>query len=223
MNIDIIIYAVLAVIILSRLWGAFGTRNDEDRQRPNPFARPEVKPDTPSPDEAFLGKPKIDGEQPPMLRALRAAPDSLAGGLEQIRSLDLSFSEKQFLQGARSAFAMVIDDFFKGDLSNSTRLLGPAVRAQFTAAIEARRKDGHGIEHKLGRLKDVETAAVRLEDTQAFITVRYVSEQTNITRDASGTIISGEVGKLEEITELWTYTRDMTSPDPNWTLIETKS
>jgi predicted lipid-binding transport protein (Tim44 family) len=225
---DTIIYAVVAIIVFSRLWATFGRRNEEDGDRPNPFIKP---PDATSNEsekilkdiKSQIGTADKTGDLPPMLRPLRAAPDSLAGGLEQIKTLDPSFDEKQFLQGARAAFSMVIEGFFKGDLTGCEKILSAAVRAHFQNAIELRRSAGQTVDHKLERLKDVETSAARVEVKRAFITVRYVSEQMNALSDSTGTVISGEKGKLEEITDLWTFARDTSSSDPNWLLVETHS
>jgi predicted lipid-binding transport protein (Tim44 family) len=50
-----------------------------------------------------------------------------------------------------------------------------------------------------------------------------VSDQENILRDASGKILSGEEGKIEEISDLWTFSRDTKAAAPEWQLIETRS
>ncbi len=222
MDTDTIIYAVIAVVVLSRLWSVLGRRNEEDGERPNPFAAPEQS-SAPARDDESPSSAAKPSELPPLLRPLRAAPDSLAGGLERIKELDSTFNEKQFLQGARAAFTMVVEDFFKGDLTDSEKILSPQVRKSFQDAIEARRQAGQVITHKLENLKEVECAAARTNDKKAIITVRFISEQTNIVHDAQGALISGEEGKIEEIIDLWTFARDTTSPDPNWSLIETKA
>jgi predicted lipid-binding transport protein (Tim44 family) len=66
------------------------------------------------------------------------------------------------------------------------------------------------------RIDDVETVG-----SVARVTVRYVSEQTNVLRDADGQPIDGAPNQVETIIDLWTFERDMANSDPNWHLIET--
>jgi predicted lipid-binding transport protein (Tim44 family) len=220
MDFDIIIYAIIAILILARLWSLLGQRNSEDRTRPNPFAAPPpVSPDATGAKNAA----NQAAETPSLMRPLLAAPASLAGGLAQIKAADPAFDEKQFLQGARAAFAMILADFAKGDLSDSARLLGPAVLPQFRKAIEERRQAGRTMEHKLSAIREAECVAARVDNNQASVTVRFVSQQETTLRDAAGQIVGGSGGKVEEITDFWTFTRDAKSPDPNWILSETRS
>jgi len=221
MSLDIILYAIIAVVLLVRLWSVFGRRNDDEQQRPNPFVMPapptdDAKPALPS---GMPGAPEI----PLLLQPFHAAPASLAGGLEQIKALDPVFDEKTFLQGARTAFTMIVEDFAKGDMNRISRLLGPNVLPHFQNAIEARRKASQTMESKINRIRDAETTAAHVEDSRAIITVRFVSEQENVLRDAGGKVIGGEAGRVEEITDFWTFARDAKSNDPNWILVETRS
>ncbi|MDP9127683.1 MAG: Tim44/TimA family putative adaptor protein [Pseudomonadota bacterium] len=222
MDIDIIMYAVVAVVLLARLWSVLGRRQDDERQRPNPFV-------VPAPGQKEENKAALPASAPRAVeplappRPLGAAPASLAGGLEQIKALDPSFDEKTFLQGARTAFGMIVGDFAKGDTERLGRLVGPAVLSRFQKAIEARRQAGETMENRVGKIREAETAVARVEESRALITVRFVSEQQNILRNARGEVIGGHPGTDEEIIDLWTFARDTKSGDPNWILIETRS
>lgn len=219
MSFDIVLYIVVTIVLLARLWSLFGRRNDEDQERQNPFgsSRPE--------EEEMLqpaGRPASTAELPQLLKPFVAAPASLIGGLEQVKAIDPTFDEKQFLQGAKQAFTMIVGDFAKGEMGNITRLLGPKVLPHFEKAVEARRAAGHVMENKITSVSDVETVAARTEGTQAFITVRFISSQENVLRDAGGKIVGGAEG-VEEITDVWVFSRDMRNFDPNWVVVETKS
>ena len=217
MDFEVIIYAVIALIIFARLWSVLGQRNGEDRERPNPFAaRPPVT------DSALAANP-APTDTPLLPKPAQHAPDSLAGGLAQIKTAYPAFDEKQFLQGARAAFTMILNDFAKGDLAESSRLLGPTVLPHFREAIEARRLAAQTMEHKLINIREAECAAAKLENSQALVTVRFISTQECIVRDQSGKIIEGNEGQVEEITDLWTFARDTKASDPNWLLVETRS
>lgn len=219
MSLDVLLYIVVTVVLLARLWSLFGRRNDEDQERPNPFSS------TRADEEEMLqpaGRQAAAGEVPQLLKPLLAAPASLAGGLEQVKVLDPSFDEKQFLQGAKQAFSMIVGDFANGEMGRIARLLGPKVLPHFEKSIEARRAAGHVMENKIINFRDVETVAARTEGNQAFITVRFVTTQENILRDAGGRVVGGAEG-AEEITDVWVFARDMSNFDPNWLVVETKS
>ncbi|MDX2028787.1 MAG: Tim44/TimA family putative adaptor protein [Alphaproteobacteria bacterium] len=219
MSLDIILYAVVAVALLVRLWFVLGRRNDDEQQRPNPFVKP-----APNPAEEEIAGLNLEREKPPLLfKPLQVAPGSLAGGLEQIKALDASFDEKAFLRKAREHFQAVVESFAKGDLSTVEKILGPNVLPRFREAIEARQKAGQTMESRIVRIKDVETVTAKTEDNQAILTVRFVTEQENTLRDAQGKIIGGAAGNIEEITDLWTFARDTKSIGPDWILIQTHS
>ena len=221
---DIIIYGLIAVVLLARLWAVFGRRNDEDRQRPNPFVAP--APD-PKDDEGVIVRPRAtpteDTAQASAFAPLLVAPMSLAGTLERLRRLDPTFDEKQFLQNVRTTFTAIVSAFAKGDLSPVEHRLGPAVLPEFQTALTARQKAGETLENKITRIREAEVTSASVDDARAVITVRIVSEQENILRDAAGNIQSGAPGKPEEITDLWAFARDAKSADPDWQLAETKS
>lgn len=229
-HIDIIVYAVVAAVLLGRLWSAFGKRNDEDPQRPNPFVTPapgardeedtEVLPGRVRPGNRQKDGENRDGDlaRRPFAPVL-VAPASLAGGLEQVKQIDRSFDEKQFLQTARTIFSSVVESFAKGDLSSIASLLGPEVRPHFEQAVAARKSAGQTLQSRIARIKDAEVAVAKIENNRALITVNFVSEQENILRGADGAVISGVPGQLEEIADSWVFARDAKS---DWIVAETR-
>lgn len=222
MTLDIVIFAVIAVVLLARLWTVFGRRSDDDPQRPNPFVMPApgAQDDKKS---APVSVPPDATELPRLLQPLHAPPASLEGGLEQIKALIPAFDEKAFLKDARGLFTTIVEDFSKGDLSRSEKLLGLNVLPNFQAAIAARQKTGQSMETRIVRFRDVETVAAHVEESRALLTVRFVTEQENVLRDAGGQVVGGEVGKVEEIIDVWTFARDTKSPGSDWMLVETRS
>ena len=62
-----------------------------------------------------------------------------------------------------------------------------------------------------------------LEGSTAKVTIRFVSEQVNVTKAADGQVVDGDPNKVVIITDIWTFARDVRSGDPNWMLVETRS
>jgi predicted lipid-binding transport protein (Tim44 family) len=213
-DIDIVVYAVIAALILGRLWAVLGTRNDNDPQRPNPFMPPlnlPQKNDAPAAQQGIMSRFQ---SAPP--------PKSLAGGLAQVKAADSSFEEKQFLQESRDIFSSVVGAYAAGHLSVVTEFLSPALLEHFQRAIDARAVAGQTAQTRIARIKDTEVTAARAEDKQAFVTVRFVSDQENILRDAGGAVIGGAEGKVEEVTDTWTFAKDTQASGAKWIVVETK-
>ena len=218
---DIIIFAVVAVLLFARLWSVLGRRDGDETQRPNPFVTP---PQSPHDDEDVMVLPDRARALPsPQITAEGHALASLAGTLDQIRTIDSTFEEKKFLEGAKMAFAKIVEGFAKGDLGRMAKVLAPSVRESFQKAIDARLAAGETLESRIEKIVQADVVAAQLEGTQATLTVEFVSNQINVTRDNKGNIVSGTPHQAEEIKDVWIFTRDMKSPDPNWQLIETRS
>lgn len=216
--VDILIYAAVAAFILMRLWMVLGRRDDDEPQRPNPFAMP------PQDEEDVMVRPERARELPaPISLPTGLAPASLAGGLAQIATLDPTFNEKQFLQGAKNAFRMIVTEFAKGELTQSENVLAPSVREQFRKAIADRTMAGHVMENRILDIKDVDISAARVENTHAFLTVHFISHQINVTRDMKNGVVHGDADQAEEVDDVWVFSRDLKANDPNWQLVETKS
>jgi predicted lipid-binding transport protein (Tim44 family) len=225
MSPDIILYAIIAVILLARLWSLFGQRNDADQQRSNPFAMPAPakRDDRPAPYTAPTNAaPQLEGAVRQVLPFV-LPPTSLAGGLEQVQTIYPAFDEKQFLQNARVTFTQVVEAFAKGDLAGIEKHLGSSVLAQFKAAIDARRIAKQTLECRIVAIPEVEVTAARIDGKKAFLTTRIISEQITALRDAGGAIMGGDETQREQITDIWIFMRDASTTEANWTLIETKS
>ncbi len=225
---EIIIYAAIAAFVLARLWSVFGQRGDDEPQRPNPFAQhPGQKPEDSDGDDDVVvlsdgAKSAAASGQPPALTAGGHASSSLAGILDQIKSKDAAFDEKKFLQGAKAAFAMIVESFAKGDMPRIEKLLAPAVLKRFALAVEDRNNEGRKQQCLVASVSSADIIRARLDGNTAFVTVDFVSNQSNATFDANGKRISGDPNLIEEIRDVWTFCRDLSSSNPNWQLAETE-
>ena len=203
MDYDIIICAIIAVLVLARLWQVLGQRNGEERERGNPFSQP-FSADSPQPGQAQNAPA---APKPPVF-----APDSLAGGLAQIKEADPAFDEKQFLQNVRSAFTLVLGGYIKGDMGPCERFLTPQILAHFNQAIAARNSAGQVAEHNLLSIRDAECVTAKLDNGRATIMVRFISDQESV-----------KDGKTEEVTDMWVFARDAKNSAADWILVETRS
>jgi predicted lipid-binding transport protein (Tim44 family) len=221
--IDILIFAMIAAFLVYRLKSVLGRRHGEERQRPNPYAARPGQQGTRGerPADNIVQLPERVPPAEPVARRAEG-PLSLAESIAMVRSADPSFDEKQFLEGARMAFGMVVGAFAAGDTATLRPLLSDEVYGNFASAIEERRRRGEVLETGIEQIADADVVEADLQGRTALITVRFVSHQVNVTTAADGSVVDGDPAQAVEVVDLWTFARDIQSRDPNWMLVETR-
>jgi predicted lipid-binding transport protein (Tim44 family) len=226
---EILFLAGIAVFIAYRLYTVLGRRTGNEQPPYDPLSRRE-RVDTrrtaaPAKDDNVVALPRArEVARTPVIGGLEAkiAPGSaLAVGIEQIRQVDRNFDPDTFVGGAKLAHEMIARAFAQGDRAALKPLLSEDVYASFDAAITAREKAAQKIDFSFIGLKQTNLEEVSLRGRIAEVTVRFVSELITATRDAAGAVIDGAAGVVREVTDVWTFARDIRSSDPNWKLVST--
>lgn len=234
--IDIIFFAMVAAFLVLRLRGVLGRRDGHEKQFRNPF-KPQNKeqasehpesPDDATPDDNVV--PLTDRDDPDFDDGAKKDPapeqpeDSpLAQGLFQICSADPNFDPEEFISGARIAFEVIVGAYAAGDASALKPLLSAEVYANFSQAIRDREQAGETLEDTLVGITSAEIVEAYIEDRTISITIKFVSEQINATRDENGDVVDGNPNAVIDVTDFWTFARDAKSKDPNWNLVATSS
>ena len=146
-----------------------------------------------------------------------------ASGVAAIRAADPSFDPIGFADGARAAFTTIVEAFAKGETGRCARCSTPQTFASFEAAIRGRNERHEKAETTLIGFEASDIAAAELQGSNAQVTVRFVSEQINVVRNAEGQIADGNPNEVQKVVDLWTFRRDTKSSDPNWLLVKTES
>ena len=218
--IDILFFAMVAAFIALRLRSVLGRRTGHERRRTGGFgpARPNGAADN------VVALPERSPAQAEAEASFGGLSDAgLKSGLTQVRLADRRFDLQQFLGGARAAFEMIIEAYAAGDKNTLRPLLADDVYAGFDRAIDQREAAGQSFETQLTAVPAAEVVGAEMRGSVARITVRFKSEQINLLRDAEGKVLEGDPRTAEEVIDLWTFERNTTSPDPNWTLVETRA
>ena len=203
--IDIIIFAVIAVLLVLRLKSVLGQRTGfEQPQEKNPI---ESK----------------DGDVVPFPGKKAEAEPINGHGLDALRKVDRSFTEAAFLGGATQAFEMVLRAYAEGDLAQLKRLLGYDLLQSFSQSIQRRNASKESLSIELENIKEASILNITVADSVADITVHFHSVQTRVERDADDNIIDEGESDSQEIVDIWTFERDLTLNDPNWKLVETET
>jgi predicted lipid-binding transport protein (Tim44 family) len=153
-----------------------------------------------------------------------AEPGSaLAAGLDAIAREDKTFDAKDFLSGARSAYDMIVTAYAAGDRKQLKSLLGKEVYDGFESAIKQRELNGETVETRFVSIDGADITAAEQRGKTAQVTVRFRSQLISVTRAKDGAVIDGNPEKVTDVTDVWTFARDVSSRDPNWKLVATEA
>jgi predicted lipid-binding transport protein (Tim44 family) len=209
---EIVLFAAVAGFLLFRLRSVLGRRTGNERRPVDPFTAPKPVPVPPRP--TIVGEPTID--------AVRASTAGLTG-IAALKAADPSFDEASFLNGARGAFEIILRAFAAGNAAALEPLLNKDVFAAFSDAIRTRQAAKETLQTTLVAIKSATILDVTVEGATGLVTVKLVSDQINVTRDAAGNVVDGDPQKPVEKTDFWTFSRALRARDPNWTLVATQS
>jgi predicted lipid-binding transport protein (Tim44 family) len=225
-----IIFLALAVFIFLRLRSVLGQRTGRERPPYDPYsARDAVRP---TGNDNVVALPGRGGETTPSKPAEPAEPawkgmaeegSSVASGLDAIAREDKTFDPKHFVTGARAAYEMIVTAYAEGDRKNLKTLLSREVYEGFEAAIRERENKGETAETRFVSIDKSDVTHAELRGKTAHVTLRFVSQLVSVTRDRGGNVIEGSPEKVTDVTDVWTFARDVTSRDPNWKLVATEA
>ena len=153
-----------------------------------------------------------------------AEPGSaVAAGLDAIARDDKGFDGKHFIAGARAAYEMIVTAYAEGDRRTLKNLLSRDVYDGFEAAIREREAKGETAESRFVSIDKSDITDAELRGRTAQLTIRFVSQLVSVTRDRDGGVIEGNPEKVTDVTDVWTFARDLSSRDPNWKLVATEA
>jgi predicted lipid-binding transport protein (Tim44 family) len=214
--IDLILFGMIAAFLVLRLRSILGRRTGYERPPAQPYQPP------PGPTAAA---PVIDGHaeaQPATNRPLPDPVGPIGQTLARMRTIDPGFDPGAFLDGAEKAFRIIVSAFAAGDRSTLRSLLADDTYRAFEQAIAGREAAG---QTQVSTIHSIHSAAIEsaeLKGTTASITVRFVSDQTSLTQDKDGHPVAG-TDAVTEITDVWTFERDLSTRDPAWRLVSARS
>jgi predicted lipid-binding transport protein (Tim44 family) len=225
---EIIILAMIAAFLGLRLYSVLGRRAEHEEEpiqgrfdAPKAGAPGIPSPTTPRRDRAgdrTTPQPasrELPGAVPPGVNA------AVERGLREIAAADRRFDAFAFLDGARGAYKMVLEAFWRGDKDELGQLCDRDVYEAFVGAIEARVAAGEIVENRLIRIEEATIVSASYDAPMARVAIGFVADIAALTRDADGNVIAGSLDDAIEARDVWTFSRNVNSPDPDWLLDET--
>ncbi len=225
-----LIFIVAAVFIFLKLRNVLGTRTGHEKPPYNPFAKRE---------NMETGKPVSDGDNVVALPRRKTDTDAAEAftdlddvaavgtpfnaALRSIREKDSTFVPAKFVDGAKLAYEMIVLAFADGDRKTLKNLLAKDVNDGFAAALDEREKRGEKVQSSFVGIKSAKIVDAELKGSEANLTLRIASEIITATIGKDGAVIEGDPETVTEVTDVWTFARDLKSRDPNWKLAATEA
>ncbi|HEY8193776.1 MAG TPA: Tim44/TimA family putative adaptor protein [Hyphomicrobium sp.] len=241
-----LIALIVAVAAIIKLRSVLGHRTDEDEQRVERLktrereASQRAGAETTSADVITMPRRDRDAVPPaaPAAEALAATAEtrikaypvtdpSVTAGLLEIAKLDPTLDPEAFLTGAGRAYEMIVSAFAEGNRRALKDLLSKDVYDGFSAAIAERESREQTIDQQFVGIKKADLVEAELKSGVASLTVRFLSELISATRDKAGEVIAGDAQKIKDVTDIWTFSRDISTAkarsNPNWRLVATQA
>lgn len=229
-----ILLLAVALVVFWRLRSVLGTRTGNERPPVDPVAgRAEERQKEPSktgtvlrfPPDAETGQRQVEDDEPvpPAWTGFAESGSTLATALEQIIAKDEAFTPRIFVEGAKQAYEMIIEGFANGDKPALKNLLSKDVFDGFAEAIDARVAAGQRVDQRFVGISAAKLMAASLTGSKATITIEFVSELISATLSKAGEVVDGDLKQIREVTDVWTFERDVSSRNPNWKLVATQA
>lgn len=211
--IDIVLFGMIAAFLVLRLRSILGKRQGFERA---PEAATPLRP-------ADAQRPTMEAAaEPAPIRTLPDPATPVGQTLARMQQIDPAFTPQGFLSGAEAAFRIIVTAFAAGDRVTLRSLLSDDTYQAFEGAISGRETAGETQRTEIRAIPNATIETADLRDRHASITVRFVSDQVNLTTGPTGTPVNG-TDAVTEITDLWTFERELATPDPTWRLAAARS
>lgn len=216
MSITIVLLAMIAAFLGLRLYSVLGKRTGHEQEpvlrRPDDHARPAQSPK----DDVIEGR--VVDVAPVADTVYHPAAET---GIRKILNADRNFDVGKFLGGAQAAYRMVLEAYWTADRDTLRDLCDDDVYAAFDGAITAREAAGETLDNRLVAIEGATIVGASLNGSIADVVVRFDADISAVTRDKDDQVIAGSMSDGVQTHDIWTFTRDLASNDPNWVLDET--
>lgn len=220
-------FLVAAVLIFLQLRSVLGRRTGSEKPPFDPYSPKDLSKGPGSEDSKVVTlqrRGSADGDDRfAAVDAYAKTGTELNARLRDVVRADQSFDPKEFLNGARMAYEMVVMAFAEGDRKTLKGLLSREVFDGFNAAIADREQRGETVKSTFVGIEKADIMQASVRESEVQVTVRVLSQLISATYAKDGSLIDGDAEAVVEVNDLWTFSRDTRSRDPNWKLVATES
>ena len=213
--IDIIILAMIAIFIINRLRNALGKKTGNESDIVEKFTQKRTEFKESEPDDISKGQNK----RKPVDRKHHSDP-KINKSINEILKIEPNFDPSSFCNGAKKAFEYILTEYCKDNIKSLEKLVSKNILSSFSAQIKERQKKSEKLEITVISIKEPAIKNIAVQKNKAIIKLFFASEQVQLTKDKNDKVIEGDSNQILSIAENWTFSKDMKSKDPNWTLEE---
>ena len=205
--VGIVLLAMVAAFLGLRLYSVLGKRTGHEQPLGHGVEDRKISPKIAS----------VVEDSAPTVEDLRQAPGAETG-LRAISTADRNFNAAEFIEGAKSAYRMILEAFWAGREDEYAPFVSDEVKAAFASAIAERTEHGHVLDNRLVAIERAIISEAALENGEASITVTFDADIAAVTRDSGGAVVAGSLTDAVGTHDSWTFSRSVRSSDPNWIL-----
>ena len=214
--IDIFILAMIAVFIINRLRNSLGKKTGNETDIAQKFSQKPSKFTESNPDKEIERR---KNEVKETKNIILHKNSSINEKLNNIVKVDPSFTVESFIDGAKKAFEYILVKYSENDLKSLKSLLAPQILTNFKDQIKLRQKQKQILGITILKIDDPEIIDVSiLKNKLCFIKLEFKSQQVQTTKDSNNKIIDGNDNLILNISELWTFSKEIKNKNPNWIL-----
>ena len=212
--IDILILAMIAIFIINRLKNVLGKKTGNEHDIVEKYSRGKANFKESPPDQIS----KSNQNQKTVNDVFFHNDPKINSDLREIYNQDENFDSKEFLDGSKKAFEFIIKNYSEEKLEPLKKLLSSSIYKDFKSQIDARVKKSQNLDITIIGIKSAEIVNASLKSKIALICVKFSSEQVQVVKDLEGKIVEGDNNQILSIDEKWSFSKNLKSKDPNWTL-----
>ena len=220
-------FLVAAVLIFLQLRSVLGRRTGNEKPPVDPYGPRDLAKSNSMDDNKVVTLPRRGEEEEENryaeIDAVAPVGSPVNDSLRELTKTDPTFRPKEFLNGARMAYEMIVTAFADGDRKTLKNLLSKEVYEGFDAAIKERETRGEVVKSTFVGTEKIDITHATVRDSEEQITLRILSQLISATYDKDGKLVDGDPENVSEVDDIWTFSRDVRSRDPNWKLIATES
>ncbi|HEX5935587.1 MAG TPA: Tim44/TimA family putative adaptor protein [Pseudorhizobium sp.] len=219
-------FLVAAVLIFLQLRSVLGRRTGNEKPPVDSYSAREAARAPTSDDGKVVTLPRrevTDEDRFAEIDSVAKPGTPLNESLRELLKVDSSFQPRDFLNGARMAYEMIVMAFADGDRKTLKNLLSKEVYEGFDAAISEREARGEVVKSTFVGIEKADIIQASANGTEEQVTVKIVSQLISATFDKAGAVVEGDQESVADVTDIWTFARDARSRDPNWKLVATES
>ena len=213
--IEILVLAGIAIFLVLRLKNVLGTREG--------FEKPPLQDAAPPKNSRDFRV--IDGGEDTDITDNVDKKSPSAEALARMKKVDADFMVNDFLTGARSAYEMILMAFENGDLKDVESFLDVDVKDAFQQVIDMRSKKKLKVEAEFYGIRELSLKNAEFDDKTnvAELSVAFTGELSSVVKNKDGEVVEGDAKQVKRQRDTWTFSRDLSSSDPNWLLVATSS